>query len=198
MKLFLYVFATLMTSSVYASDYQFHSLYQKEGFVTERLLPFSIKPKTAGDFTITAVEVLPPCYGMVDLYRPNMILLYCTEATDTSFSLKITRDGGLYKISSPVFEVKKVALISSTPKPTDPGVKSLGRQLYEVNCQSCHKSYAIAKGVTKTTLTNAFAGKAMRNGSKTTAMKEFDIANSPRLLSDSELDALVKFINEEL
>lgn len=194
MKYLILLTLFFVNAKVFAADYEFHAFYEKDGFVTERLLPFSVKSSLPGDFTLASVEVTPPCYGMVDLHRTNLVLVYCTEASQIKFSVKIIKEGVPYKLTSPVFEVKQVAIVSSTPKPDDGVKKSLGHRLFDVNCKKCHQSpYFIAKGVQRTHLTNAFAGKPIRNGNTTNAMKDFN-----GFFHTSELDALVKYINEEL
>jgi cytochrome c5 len=194
MKYFILVITFLTCAKSFSADYEFHAFFEKEGFITERLLPFSVKSTLPGEFTLSAIEVLPPCYGMVDLHRPNLALIYCTEASLTKFEAKIIKDGVTYKLLSPEFEVKKVAIVSSTPKPDVGPTKTLGHKLFDVNCKKCHQSpYQIGKGVTKTHLTEAFAGRAMRNGKTTNAMKDFN-----GFFNSSEQDALVKYINEEL
>lgn len=194
MKLLLLCFFILANSSAIAADYEFHSLYEKDGFISERLLPFTVKSSLPGEFSIGSIEVYPPCYGMVDLHRTNLVLIYCTEASQTKFHVKIIKDGVPYKLSSPVFEVKQVALVSSTPKPDDGVKRSMGHRLFDVNCKKCHQSpYYIKPGINRTHLTNAFSGKPIRNGNTTDAMKDFN-----GFFHTSELDALVKYINEEL
>jgi mono/diheme cytochrome c family protein len=204
MKNLLLFIAYLFTSLANANSdkYQIVSFYEEAGFVTERLIPFAIKDNLGFDVTnIQSILVEKPCYGMIDPHRSYIAHVYCTEEVDTHFVIRLRDSKNMpLELSSPIFHVKKVALVSSTPKPkdtTDP--YALGRKLYTNNCASCHKSSPISKGVTRTILTNAFAGLKMRNGTSTIAMKPFDKDSSGKpFFTNAELDQLVRYINEEL
>lgn len=196
MKYFV-LFSIFISSPVLASDYTLNAFYPTAGFVTEKLLPFSVQAKDSGEFTILNVTTDKPCHSMVDPHREKIVLIYCTEAMETSFKLTLLKDGKKYEVSSPEITVKKVALISSSPSdPVDKDPFALGRQKFSVNCKKCHQlPYAIEKGVTKTTLTNAFSGKPLRFGRPATlSMKAFEGS----FFSDKELQALVDYINGEL
>ncbi|MCC6138682.1 MAG: hypothetical protein IT287_08610, partial [Bdellovibrionaceae bacterium] len=104
MKLYTIIITLVLSNSAMASDFQFESLYEADGFVTERLLPFYIKSKTNSSFSIEKVVVEKPCYGMVDLHRANLVHVYCTEATDTDFGVRVKKDGKLYEVRAPVFK----------------------------------------------------------------------------------------------
>lgn len=195
MKLALLIFCFIFSAKAFASDYQFEALYENDGLVTERLLPFYITSKSGGGFKLQKVIVDKPCYGMVDLHRANLVHVYCTEAISTSFSVKILRDGKYVEVRSPAFTVAKVAVISSTPKPkdTDP-TNALGKQKFTVNCNRCHSSKPIMKGVTPQILLNAFAGGKMRDGTSTGQMSAF----KGSYFSAEELQSISNYINEDL
>ncbi|MCB9073570.1 MAG: cytochrome c [Bdellovibrionaceae bacterium] len=192
----------LISHLAYGGSYQVVSLYDENGFVTERLLPFAIKDSSGRviDGGISLIRIEKPCYAMADLYRNYIVHVYCTEEVDTQFLLNIRDNGVLYEFSSPSFHVRKVALVSSTPKdPNETDIYKIGRQLFNNNCLSCHKTTPIEKNVTPTILSNAFAGAVMRNGKTTQAMKAFDKDSSGNpFFSTIELSELVKYINEAL
>lgn len=194
-RFLLTIFLWISASLANASDYSFVSLYSANGFFTEKLLTFRVDSKSNSDFLIKRVSVAKPCDAMIDLHRANMIHIYCSEETDTSFIITLESDGKQTTLRSPVFSVNQVALISSNPRPKDSSIgKSKGRISFENRCIKCHQSTnIITKGVTRETLTNAFSGLPMRNGKTTDKMINFKT-----FFSTSELDDLVSFINEEM
>lgn len=195
MRFLILLLFILTANHASASDYSFVSLYSANGFFTEKLLSFRIKSVTGSSFVIQKMTLPKPCYGMVDIHRLDIIHVYCAEETSTQFTLNILSNGKVTSVRSRLFEVKRVALMSSNPKPSDDYTgKSKGRISFDNRCIKCHQgNNPIAKGVNRTHLTNAFANLPMRDGKTSDKMLNF-----VGFFTNSELDDLVKFINEEM
>jgi hypothetical protein len=178
------------------SPYKIVSLYHKDALVTERFLPFQIVNLNNELVSVESVYAEKPCSGMVDPHRAHIALFFCTEETTNSFSVFL-RDGGQLRIfKTPEFSVRKVALLSSTPNPDKPREPdSPGKILYNGNCASCHTaSNKMVETTTVTHLKNLFAGKVKdKSGNVIESMTKFN-----NFFSDSQLNDLVKYINEEL
>lgn len=178
------------------SPYKIVSMYHKDALVTERFLPFQILNLNNEPVSIEAITASKPCYGMVDPHRAHIALFFCTEETSSGFSLNIRDKGQLQVFKSPAFDIKKLALLSSTPnpdKPKDPD--SPGKVLYTRNCASCHtSSNRMVETTTVQHLKNLFAGTVRDSGGQLiNSMTMFH-----NFFTDPQLNDITKYINEEL
>lgn len=182
-----------VTSMSQAADpvFRVSSFYQASGYLTERFIPFAVHRPGGGDVDeVVRVEVNQPCYSMVDPHRAHIFHIYCSEATEAEFKVVIKDNGVAYNIPLPAISIKKLALISSTPKPVTPGpgVDPLakGRKLFQNNCARCHSGqYPLPATVTPAKITKAF-----NDYSQMDSFRGF--------FTTQELSDLSKFMNEGL
>jgi len=187
--LYLILFFILSGAHADSADYTVSSFYQASGYLTERFIPFAVRrPDGHNVDQVVRVTVARPCYSMVDPYRPYIFHIYCEDAAQPSFSVLIKDGGQMFTISLPAIMVRKVALISSTPKPGGGGSGGepdleLGRSKFNSNCLTCHGSNPLPGTVTPAQITTAFNSysdmSGFRNG----------------FFSQKELEALAKYIS---
>ncbi len=193
-----FIFFTTSVSWSQTNNYKVISLYEQNALLTERFLPFDIR-QSSDNMPVELIGAYAdkPCYAMVDPYRANIALFFCTEPTEAaSFFVKIRQNGSPYNFKTPEFKIRKLALLSSTPDPYKPPLPdSPGETLYKNNCKSCHNaSNPMVQSTTITHLKDLFAGTVTgKDGKKITTMTKFN-----GLFSDSQLTDLVNYINEEL
>lgn len=185
----LLVFLWAITSFAQA-NYSLLSLYEQDAYVTERFIPFSLRDNSGNALKVENVIAFYPCFSMVDPHREHIFHLFCVEEVMSNFNIVFWQDNALKTIAGPSIDVKKVAIISSTPKPKQPGedpVLKEGQQIFTAKCASCHPGQPISKGQTAASIENSFAT------SPDTKMKSY-----VGFFTKSQREALAKYINEGL
>ncbi len=180
----------LLIPAAEAQDAKVVSLLTAQAFVTQRLLPFSLEKSSGEKLNVLSARVAPPCYSMIDRFRPNIFHVYCLSATSTRVSIAYQDGDQIKEAGVDLNGIRAVALISTTPVGPDPGPNPLieqGRELFQVkNCASCHPGTPISSQQTAASIEANFAD------SPSAEMKAYK-----GQISVSDRDALAAYINEE-
>lgn len=128
-QLFTLLFTMLLSWSVWAqASFRVTSFYEAEAYLTERLIPFAVRYRSGESVeALLLVEVSKPCQAMVDPHRPYVFHLYCTEEADVASVVTIKEGAKQYRLTVPSVQVRKLAIISSTPNPAATGSAKGGR-----------------------------------------------------------------------
>ncbi len=183
MKSLLAVLIFCFVVPCFAETYRAVSLYSSGALVTGRFLPFKVYNGSDEPQAVATAFAYGPCETIIDNNRPEIFHVYCTSRTEVDLIVRL-KNGVL--LSAKDIPVKKVSLIE--PEIIIDDSESLGSRLFRDNCISCHRTEPIAKGQTADSLRQALG---------TSPMKESGL---DRLLNgdDEKINALVKYINEEL
>ncbi|MCB0378352.1 MAG: hypothetical protein KDD33_07655 [Bdellovibrionales bacterium] len=176
----------LLGSSALAS-LKITSFYEADALVTGRFLPFKVSD--SGNLKIKSVVVDSGCRAMLDPYRKDIFLVYCWEEGSPSVDLVLDVDGHEVATSAPAIAVAKVSIIEPPDDPVGPGGESLGFKLFKQDCTQCHPGQkVITKGQTANSVRTALARGQMKS-------INLDLKYNA---DDEKINALVKYINEEM
>lgn len=169
------------------SNFRFASMLSREALVTGRFLPFKVykSEQAMGIAEIVIEEQTAGCSTMIDPYRPTLFHLYCLD--EGTVSIKVLLSGTSDVVTARGLPIKHRSIIDfdNPDKPIDPLAR--GRVLFNNDCMRCHRSQAIPKPQTKTSVAAAL---------NTSPMKEEGLP--AQYVDPDKLSAIVQFINEGL
>lgn len=183
MKAILIAMILSFSGPALAQSYRAVSLYTSQALVTGRFLPFKVYNGSNQAQPVETAFVYGPCETMIDTNRPEIFHVYCTQASDIDLIVRL-RNGVL--LSAKDIPIQKVSLIE--PEIIIGDGQSLGSRLFKDNCIECHRTQAIDKGQDAASVRAALGSSPMKE-------RGLDALFSG---DDEKINALVKYINEEL